>query len=183
MSRIGLLPRAEWPEPFAKAMGALFPDGREPLALFTAVAQSPRAWEKFSGGSMAGKATLDFRYREIVIDRTAAKTGNEYEWGAHVTMFAGKAALTEPQIRSLFDGDAYDGNWNETETALIAATDALLDRRKLSDAEFAALAAHFDTAQVLEIIQLVGFYHGVALIVGALDLQPEAGLARFPITE
>ncbi len=182
MSRIGLLPRAEWPEPFANAMGAIFGE-REPLALMTAVAQSPRAWEKFSGASMSGKGPLDFRHREIVIDRTAAKTGNEYEWGAHITMFAGKAALTEPQVRSLFDGDAYDGNWNEAETALIAATDALLDRKKLSDAEFAALATHFDTAQVLEIVQLVGFYHSVALVVGALDLQNEAGFARFPTTD
>ncbi len=180
MSRIGLLPRAEWPEPFANAMGAIMPPGVEPLALFTAVAQSPRAWEKFSGGSMAGKGPLEFRHREIVIDRTTAKTRNEYEWGTHVKLFAAKAGLTEAQIRSTFDGDAYDGNWNEAETAIIAAVDALLDRKKLSDAEFAALHAHFNAAQILEIVQLVGFYHGVSLIVGALDLQAEAGMARFP---
>jgi alkylhydroperoxidase family enzyme len=180
VSRIGLLPRSEWPEPFATAMGAIMPPGVEPLSLFTAVAQSPRAWEKFSGASMSGKGPLEFRHREIVIDRTSAKTGNEYEWGAHVTLFAGKAGLTEPQIASLFAGDAYDGNWSESETAIIAAVDALLDRKKLSDSEFAALAAHFKAEQILEIVQLVGFYHGVALIVGALDLQPEAGMARFP---
>lgn len=179
MSRIGLLPKP-WPEPFASAMTAVMPPGVEPLSLFTALANSPRAWEKFSGGSMSGRGPLEFRHREIVIDRTAAKTGNEYEWGAHITMFAGKAGLTAAQVRSLFDGDAYDGNWSEAETATIAAVDALIDRKRLSDAEFAALASHFSTEQILEIVQLVGFYHGVALIVGALDLQPEAGFTRFP---
>lgn len=179
MSRIGLL-QAPYPEAFAAAMARVMPPGVEPLSLFTAVAQSPRAWERFSGGSMAGKGPLDFRTREIVIDRTAALTGCEYEWGTHVKLFAAKAELTDAQVRSTFDGHADDGNWNEAESAAIAAVDALIATKKLSDAEFARLAAHFDTAQILEIVQLTAFYHGVALITGAIDLQCEPGMLRFP---
>ena len=180
MSRIGLLPRAAWPAPFAAAMAGIMPPGVEPLSLFTAVAQSPRAWEKFSGGSMSGRGPLAFRDREIVIDRTTARTGCEYEWGTHTKLFAGKAGLTPQQVRSTFDGHADDGQWTAAEAALIASVDALLDHRRLTQSEFDRLAAHFDTAQVLEVIQLTGFYHGVALICGALDLQPEAGMDRFP---
>ena len=180
MSRIGLLPRAEWPEAFAAAMEKMTAPGREPLALFTSVGKSPRAWDRFMGGSMASNSPLSMRDREIIIDRTCARTGNEYEWGIHTKLLAGKAELTPEQVRSTFDGHADDGNWNEAEAALIASVDALLDRKKLSDAEFARLSAHFSTEQVLEVVQLIAFYHGITLIVGALDLQSEAGMPRFP---
>jgi len=180
VSRIGTLPRDAWPPEFATAMERMTAPGREPLALFTAVAQSPRAWERFSAASMAGPSPLSMRDREVVIDRTAAKTGNEYEWGIHTKVFAKKAELTPEQVRSTYDGHADDGNWSAHDAALIATVDALLARNRLSDAEFARLAAEFDTAQVLEIVQLVAFYNGIALIVGALDLQPEAGMPRFP---
>ncbi len=182
MSRIGTLPRDAWPPEFAAAMDKMTAPGREPLALFTAVAQSPRAWDRFAGGSMAGKSPLSMREREIVIDRTAAKTGNEYEWGIHTKLLAGKAELTAEQVRSTVAGDADDGNWNAREAALIATVDALIDRRRLTQAEFDRVAAAFDTAQVLEIVQLTAFYQGIGLIVGALDLQPEAGMPRFPDT-
>lgn len=181
MSRIGTLPRADWPEPFAAAMARLTAPGREPLSLFTAIAQSPRAWDRMTAGSMsAGPSPLSAREREIVIDRTAAKTGNEYEWGIHTRLFAGKAELTPGQVRSTFDGYADDGNWSEAEAVLIATVDALIDRRRLTDAEFTRASACFDTAHLLEIVQLVAYYQGIGLIVGALDLQPETGMPRFP---
>lgn len=179
MSRIGTLQKP-YPEAFAAAMAKVMPPGVEPLTLFTAVAQSPRAWDRFSGGSMAGKGPLDFRTREIVILRTAARTGCEYEWGTHVTLFAAKAGFSDAQVASTANGHAEDSNWNDPESAVIATVDALLADKRLSDEQFARIAAHFDTPQILEIIQLTGFYHGVALITGALDLQPEAGMARFP---
>lgn len=179
MSRIGLLQKP-YPDAFAAAMEKVMPPGAPPLALFTAVAQSPRAWERFSGGSMAGKGPLEFRIRELVILRTAARTGCEYEWGTHVTLFAGKAGFSEAQVRSTANGHAEDSNWNEAESAVVATVDALLAEKRLSDGEFARVAGFFETAQILEIIQLVGFYHGVALITGALDLPLEAGIARFP---
>jgi alkylhydroperoxidase family enzyme len=179
MSRIGTLPKP-WPDAFAAAMEKVMPPGVEPLSLFTAIAQSPRAWDRFSAGSMAGKGPLDFRTREIVINRTAARTGCEYEWGTHTKLFAAKAGLTPAQVRSTYDGHADDGNWTEAEAAAIATVDALLANKRLSDREFARIAAHFDTAQILEIIQLTSFYHGVALITGALDLPCEPGMDRFP---
>lgn len=179
VSRIGTLQKPYPPE-FAAAMDKMTAPGREPLALFTTIGQSPRAWERFTAASMAGPSPLSMRDREVVIARTSAKTGNEYEWGIHTKVFAKKAELTPEQIRSTFDGTADDGNWDGHDAALIASVDALLASHKLSDIEFARLKEHFDDAQILEIVQLVAFYHGIALIVGALDLQSEAGMPRFP---
>lgn len=181
MSRIGLLQKP-WPEAFEATIAKITAPGSEPIGLFTSVGQSPKALERFLGGAVAGKGALDFHTREIVIERTAAQTGCEYEWGIHTKLFAAKAGLSEAQVRSTFDGHAEDGNWEAADAAVVATVDALLARKKLSDAEFARLAAHFDTAQILEIVQLVAFYHGVALITGAIDLPNEPGMARFPVS-
>ena len=179
MSRIEPLAKP-YPEAFAAAMAKTMPPGAEPLVLFTTVAKSPRAWEKFSAGGLLDRGPLPLRAREIVIDRTTAKTGCEYEWGIHVAIFGAKVGLTPEQVAATVHGDAYDACWSEAEGALIAAVDGLIDRKKLSDAEHAALARHYDEAQRLEIVQLVAFYHGVALICGAFDLPLEPGMPRFP---
>ena len=180
MSRLGPIPREAWEPRFAAAVDAMTPPGGTPLGLFPPFAHSPRAWEKFSGGALTGKGPISARQREIVILRTAARTGGEFEWTTHATMFAAKAELTPEQVRSTFDGTADDGNWDATDALLIATVDALLDRKKLTQAEFDALRAVFDPAQILEIVQLIGFYHGVSLICGALDIPPEAAMGRFP---
>ena len=65
---------------------------------------------------------------------------------------------------------------------MIAAVDALHHRATLSDAEFAALRAHYDDAKIFEIMLLCGFYHTVSYIANglALPLERESG-ARFPV--
>ena len=59
---------------------------------------------------IAGRSRL--REREIVIDRTCARTGCEYEWGVHVATFAGAAHLTEEQVRATVLGAATDACWS-----------------------------------------------------------------------
>lgn len=156
--------------------------GADPLVLFTTLAKHDRAWTKFGGGSLLDKGSpLSMRQREIVIDRTTAKCGCEYEWGIHIAGFATHIGLTDAQIQATVRGDANDPAWTDGgERTLIATVDALLDRKRLTDIEWAALRDHFSEEQALEIIQLVAFYHGVSLISGALDLPLEANAARFP---
>jgi len=42
------------------------------------------------------------------------------------------------------------------------------------------LAAHFDEAQILEMIALAGYYHTISFLCRALDLPLETYGARFP---
>lgn len=154
--------------------------GAPPLVLFRVMASQPRAWEKFRGGGMLDKGPLSMRQREIVIDRTCALNKCEYEWGVHVSAFAQAAKFTEEQVRATVHGAADAPCWSEAEQAMIAAVDALHRRATLSDAEFARLKAHYDDAQVLEIIQLCGFYRTVSYLCNALALPLEATAARFP---
>src|SRR5450432_2916781 len=128
--------------------------GAPPLMLFRVIAGNARAWEKFRAGSLLDRGPLSLREREIVIDRTCALTGCEYEWGVHVALFAAAADLTEEQVRATVLGKADAACWSESEQALIAAVDALHARATLSDAEFSALAAHYDDSKIFEIILL-----------------------------
>ncbi|MFM7404266.1 MAG: carboxymuconolactone decarboxylase family protein [Erythrobacter sp.] len=175
-----LEPLAEpYPEPFARAMAVLM-RGAPPLKLFTTLAKHERASGKFTAGSMLDRGPLPLRDRELVIDRTTARCGCEYEYGVHIRGFAEKAGIDEAQQRALVHGNAADPAWTEREAALIASVDTPLDDKRLSDAQWADLRAHFSEEEVLEVIQIVAFYHGVSLICGALDLPLEDGAARFP---
>jgi len=155
--------------------------GAPPLVLFRVMAGNARAWEKFRAGSLLDRGPLSLREREIVIDRTCARTGCEYEWGVHVATFAEAAHLTEQQVRATVRGTATDACWSAAEQALIAAVDALHDRATLSDAEFAALSAHYDDTKIFEIILLCGFYRTVSYLANGLALPPEEKAARFPM--
>ena len=155
--------------------------GAPPLMLFRVVAGNARAWEKFRAGSLLDKGPLSLREREIVIDRTCARTGCEYEWGVHVAIFAAAAGLTDEQIRATVLSKADAPCWSAAEQALIAAVDALHAHATLDDAEFKALSAHYDEAQILEIILLCGFYRTVSYLANGLDLPLEEKAARFPV--
>ena len=155
--------------------------GAPPLMLFRVVAGNARAWEKFRAGSLLDRGPLTLREREIVIDRTCALTGCEYEWGVHVATFADAARLTDEQVRATVLGEADAPCWSESEQALIATVDALHVRATLSDAEFKALSAHYEDSKMFEIILLCGFYRTVSYLANGLDLPLEAKAARFPL--
>src|SRR6195256_3090647 len=153
--------------------------GALPLMLFRVIAGHARAWEKFRAGSLLDRGPLSLREREIVIDRTCARTGCEYEWGVHVSTFAEAAHLTDEQVRATVLEGADAPCWPAAEQALIAAVDALHVRATLRDAEFKGLAAHYEDAKIFEIILLCGFYHTVSYLANGLDLPLEANTARF----
>src|ERR1700756_3270962 len=132
--------------------------GAPPLMLFRVIASNPRAWEKFRAASLLDRGPLGLREREIVIDRTCALNGCEYEWGVHVATFAQAAQLGEAEVRATLCEGADAACWSAAERALVMAVDALHWRATLSDDEFSALASHYDDAQIFEIILLCGFY-------------------------
>jgi alkylhydroperoxidase family enzyme len=154
--------------------------GAPPLMLFRVMAGHGRAWEKFRAGGLLDRGPLSLREREIATDRTCALNACEYEWGVHVATFADAAHLTQDEVRATVHGEADASCWSDAEKALIAAVDALHHRATLSDAEFAALSAHYDADKILEIILLCGFYRTVSYLANSLALPLEANAARFP---
>jgi alkylhydroperoxidase family enzyme len=171
MSRITPLTHP-YPDALKVALERLTPEGGEAPMLFRVVGTSQRAWDKFIAGSLLDPGPLPMRERELVIFRTAAQIGADYEWGMHETLFAERCSIDRSELDALAKLGPDDANWSDADAALLATVDALIDHRHLSDDEFARISPHFSSDQILEIVQLVGFYQGVALIIGAFGIPP-----------
>ncbi|HEX2891773.1 carboxymuconolactone decarboxylase family protein [Vineibacter terrae] len=171
---------APYPPDAQASFERIMPPGMEPLVLFRTLATCPRIWEKFRAGSLLDKGSVPLRLREIVIDRTCARCGNEYEWGVHIAIFAERAGLTAAQQHATVHRDADAACWSDDERAAIRLADALHDGAAIPDDVWAALRAHFSDAQLLELIALCGFYRTVSYFCTGLRLPNEPYAARFP---
>jgi len=164
----------------AAELTRIMPPGVPPLLLFRTLARNPRVFGKLFAGGLLDKGLLSLRQREIVIDRTTARLGCEYEWGVHVAFFAERVGFTAEHTAALATGVGDEACWTPAEQALIALVDDLVDERTLRDGIWSDLAAHFDEAQRLEAIALVGYYHTISFLCRGLELPPESYAARLP---
>jgi alkylhydroperoxidase family enzyme len=145
-----------------------------PINIFATLVRHPglfRKWMPFAG-KLLGGGKLSDRDREIVILRTAWRCGAKYEWAQHVAI-AQDAGLSADEIRLVASAGADGEGWSAAEAALLRAVDELTDDHCISEATWAALAAHFDEHQLIEVPMLSGNY---ALLAGALNsfgVQPE----------
>jgi alkylhydroperoxidase family enzyme len=98
----------------------------------------------------------------------------------HIALFAEKVGFGEAEIAATVRGPADAACWSTEEQALLALVDDLVDRRTITDDTWAALAVHFDEAQILEAIALVGYYHTISFLCRGLELPLEGWSARFP---
>ena len=164
----------------AAALARIMPPGMPPLVLFRTMARSPRVFEKMFAGGLLDKGPLSLRQREIVIDRTTARLGCEYEWGVHIALFADKVGFGAAEIAATVHGPSDAAGWSASERALLALVDGLVDHAAIEEATWTALAAHFDEAQILEAIALTGYYHTISFLCRGLELPLEEWAARFP---
>jgi alkylhydroperoxidase family enzyme len=162
----------------ATALERIMPPGVPPLVLFRTMARSPRIFAKLFAGGLLDKGPLSLRQREIVIDRTTARLGCEYEWGVHIALFADRVGFTPAHVAATVSDDG--ACWAPDEQALIYVVDDLVDHRTIGDKTWAALADHFDETQILEVVALVGYYHTISFLCRGLDLPLESYAARFP---
>jgi len=171
--------------PFSPEVQAAFdrimPKGVPPLELFTTLARAPRIYAKFNAGGLLDKGSIALRERELMINRTCARTGNVYEWGVHVTFFAERVGLDVTEIEAL----ALQGwdwpLWTPADAAIIRLADELHETAAISDAAWIAMRRHFSDEQILELIALAGFYRTVAYYCNGLKLAPEPYGAPLPI--
>jgi alkylhydroperoxidase family enzyme len=169
-----------YPPTIAEALDRIMPPGIAPLLLFRTMARSPRVFGKMFAGGLLDKGPLSLRQREIVIDRTTARLGCEYEWGVHIALFADKVGFGAAEIAATVHGPSDAACWSAPERALLALVDDLVDRRMIADTTWSVLAVHFDEAQILEAIALTGYYHTISFLSRGLELPLESWSARFP---
>jgi hypothetical protein len=172
-----------YPPGVAEQLGRMMPAGAPPIALFRTFARNlpmTRAMHPWGAYQLGRELSLSRRDREIVIDRTCARTGGEYEWGVHVAFFADRVGLTAAQLTSLTHGQPTDECWGEPrERLLIAAVDALHDTGDLPDDLWARLSGVLDEAQLLDLVLLTGWYHAISWAARVARMAPEPGTPTF----
>ena len=155
----------------------------EPIALFrTMVKNRPMAEAAWSLGAygLGRRLSLDNRLREIVIDRTSARLGCEYEWSVHVFFFAPLVGFTAEQVTSLTHGSSADPCWDvRRERLTIDAVDALVDTGDIGDSLWADLAEVFTEVELLDLLTMTGWYHAICFLARATRLPLEPGCPTF----
>jgi alkylhydroperoxidase family enzyme len=167
-------------EPVQAALDRIMPKGVPPLALFRTLAVNERVFLRVMAGGLLDRGSLGLREREIVIDRTCARCGSEYEWGVHVAFFAERVGFTPAQVAATCGAEASAGAFPERERLLIRLVDALHDEGRVDDPLWAALRVEWTEEQLIELVALAGFYHLISFVTNALGIPPEPYGARFP---
>ena len=158
----------------------LMPPGIAPLKLFRTIARNPRILRKFRQSNLLDRGAIDRRDREIVILRTCARCGAEYEWGVHVVFFADRFGITEAQVAATANGTAQSLCWSEKDGLLIRLVDELHDTAHISDKLWKSLSDNWESAQLIEFMTLVGAYHMVSFVINGIGVELEDGTPTFP---
>lgn len=117
--------------------------------------------------------TLNTRQLEIIILRVAVLTKSAYEWHNHVG-YGMNAGLTLEEIAAIREFPE-GGEWNDEEAALIRACDEQIGNHKIGDATWAALAAHFDKRQLMDLVFTIGHYAMTGWAIASFGVPIEGG--------
>lgn len=156
--------------------------GVEPLKLFRTFAVHDELASRMRplGAGILGRGRVEPRLREVMIHRTSALCGAEYEWGVHVMGFGKPLGFTDEQLASTVHGSADDPAWSAEEGLVFRLADELHATSRVSDDLFAELAARFPHDQILELVVTAGWYHTIAFVINAAGVENEVWAARFP---
>lgn len=174
-------------EPYPPEVGALLqrlvPPGMPPLRIMRTLARNGHmagAMNSWIAYTLSDALSIDLRAREIVITRTCARCGCQYQWGLHVAVFGERAGFTRDQLRSLTYGTSADLCWRDRrDQLLVDLVDDLHDRSDVDDSRWAALREYFTEEQLLDLIALCGWYHTVSFLVRSARVEREPGIPGF----
>jgi len=154
----------------------------EPLKLFRTlnIHQDLASRMRPLGAGILAHGRVEPREREIVIHRTCARAGAEYEWGVHVLAYGRPLGLTDEQIAATVHGAADDPVWSEREALLIRLADELHESCSIASPLWTELTEHFSHDLLLELIVTAGWYRLLAGVINAAGVELEPWAARFP---
>lgn len=154
----------------------------EPLALFRTLAVHDELASRMRplGSGILGHGRVEPRDRELIIHRTCARTGAEYEWGVHAIAYGKPLGLTDEQIAATVHGASDDPAWSEHDSLLIRLADELHDSCDVSDELWTELTNSFTHDQLLELVITAGRYRLLADVINSARVQHESWTGRFP---
>jgi 4-carboxymuconolactone decarboxylase len=174
VARVPLISDEDADEVVARVYGRFHEEGREPIALYRALANAPALLAAYSAlaTTLRYQAGTDRALRELAILRTAHLIGSRYEWAHHVVM-ARSAGVSQTKIEAVREWRRHDG-FERNERVLLRAADET-HACALSDEAFTELTDCFGTAEAVELVMLLGFYQAVARMIDGLGIELEPG--------
>ena len=154
--------------------------GAPPLKLFRTLAHNPRVLSRMMAGGLLDRGSSTLRQRELMILRTTARCGAEYEWGVHVAAFGNKANWKPEEVAASVQGSADAALWPADERLILALADQLHETQQVDEALWQALSVEFASDQLVELVMLAGLYHAVSFCVNAFGVQNEDFAPGFP---
>lgn len=141
------------------------------LNISRVLAHHPELYRHVMGliGQLIVHSTLPPRDREILVLRALGVCGEEYETFHH-TLIARKAGMSDAEIEAARTGGP---GLQPFERRLVDAAEELLRDHRISDATWEALAQRYSTAQLVELVLLVGVYAALGLATRTLDVEIE----------
>jgi 4-carboxymuconolactone decarboxylase len=165
---------AKWMPPASEA---------EPLRLFRTLAVHEQLMSRMrplGAGILGAAATVAPQLREVMIHRTCALTGAQYEWGVHAVAFGAPLGLSQEQLYATVHGHSGEQCWEPAQAAVLRLADELHETSAISDELWRTLASHFDEAQILELIVTAGWYHVIAYVCNGVRVEHEPWAPGFP---
>ncbi|MCZ2836712.1 carboxymuconolactone decarboxylase family protein [Modestobacter sp. VKM Ac-2985] len=169
------LPDADGDGPAADVLRAR--RGGQLSALDRLLLHSPAVAEGWSAllGALRTGTTLTADLTELVVLRVAVLNDAVFEWVAHEPA-ARRAGVTDAQLAALRTHDpAAAPVFSAVQVAVLRFTDASSGQVDVPDAVFAAVRAHLDDRQVVELVTTVAGYAMVSRFLVALRVPAPAG--------
>ena len=123
------------------------------------------------GTAVRMESSLRGDMRELAICRVAQISGANYEWQAHAPI-AVKEGVSQAQIDDL-------ANWStstvftDMQRAVLAYAEQITREFDADDSTFAAVRAHFNDQEIMELTATIGFYNMVSRILRSLRVDHE----------
>ena len=157
----------------------------EPLKLFRTLAVHDDLAGRMRpvGAGLLGHPRIEPLEREILVHRTTARCGAEYEWGVHAVAFGKPLGLSDAQIAATVHGTADDPAWSRRDALLIRLADELHETATVSDPLWAELEALWRPDQLLELVVTISWYRLISQVINATRIDLEPWAMRFPQPE
>jgi alkylhydroperoxidase family enzyme len=176
--RVTPLDERDWTDEARELLDRTAESGRV-YNIFRTLARYPKLlkrWMPFANHVLF-KSSLPPREREMLILRIGWLCQAEYEFAQHVVI-ARRAGLADADIQRIVDGPDAPG-WAPFDAALVRAADELHRDAFVSDATWRALAARYDTAQLMDVVFTVGQYNLISMALNSLGVPLDFGLEGF----
>jgi alkylhydroperoxidase family enzyme len=150
------------------------------LAIFATVANAQGSfvnWLRF-GGDCLDARWFDPVLRELAILRVARLTaGAEYEWVQHVPILLAVGGSQE-QVAALESDDVEAQALGEDGRLIVRFTTQVVRDAAADEQTFAAMSARFSTAEITQLLLVIGQYMMVARVMATAQLEVDAVLGQ-----